>query len=256
MTLQEYYKFPEGSNAILKFAPNWLIENSNVPCPSDLYYGFSYYKGTYIPPLNTSNVEGMAAMFSHCENLTYIDGIDNWDVSKVGDMSFLFSSCKSLPSFKLKGWNLRVAFNMSNMFDGCSNITSIDLSEVDTSNISNMNNMFSGCNKLKTISAIRADSLSIPSYQSPFGSSTNNVLTDFGGFINLKSSWNGSYCLDKLTALSHQSLVNILNGLYDFTGNGINPNSNQGKIKFGPTHLANLSDEEKAIATNKGWVLS
>jgi len=49
------------------------------------------------------------------------------------------------------------------------------------------------------------------------------------------------------TALSKESLVNILNAL---------PNSTKGySIDLGATNIAKLTDEETAIATNKGWTL-
>ena len=56
--------------------------------------------------------------------------------------------------------------------------------------------------------------------------------------------------------LNVNSLLSILNGLYDFTGNGETPTSSQGKLTLGSTNLAKLSDEQKAIATDKGWTLS
>lgn len=187
-----------------------------------------------------------------------LKGIPHWLEDKPNfpcpaDMSYVFaySIIAEVPPLDVSN-----VTNMYQMFYNCKNIISLDLSSWDTSKVTIMNGMFNSCSKLTSLSSLRADSLSIPSYASPFGSGNNTTLVNFGGFINLKSSWNGSYCVDKLTALSHQSLINILNGLYDFTGNGVTPTSSQGKIKLGSTHLAKLSDDEKAIATNKGWTLS
>jgi surface protein len=175
--------------------------------------------------IDVSNVTNMSDMFNGA-NMMYIEGIEDWDVSKVTNMKNLFTLCT---------------------------FTSLDLSKWDTSKVSNMDYAFN-MSSLKSLSSLRADSLSISSYLSPFGS--NYSLVDFGGFINLKSNWNGSYSVETLKSLSHQSLVNILNGLYDFIGNSETPKSSQGKIRFGSTHLANLSEEEIAIATNKGWTLT
>ena len=255
MTLQEYYNFPEGIVPQLKGIPHWLEDKPNFPCPTDMSYAFAFYKGTSIPELDTSNVANMTYMFNQCQNLTSLD-LSSWDTSKVTNMNSMFYYCRNLTSLDVSNWDTSKITNMSSMFYYCEKLTSLDLSNWDTSKVTNMNDMFSTCNKLETLSSIRADSLSISSYSSPFGGSNNTTLVNFGGFINLKTSWNGSYCLDKLTALSHQSLINILNGLYDFTGNNQTPTSSQGKLKLGSTHLANLSDDEKAIATNKGWTLS
>ena len=44
--------------------------------------------------------------------------------------------------------------------------------------------------------------------------------------------------------------------MYDFTGNGLIPEEGQGTLTLGPDNLAKLSDDEKAVATNKGWTLA
>ena len=62
-------------------------------------------------------------MFFCCFKLKKIKGINNFNTSKVNNMSFMFSWCESLEY--------------------------LDLSNFDTSNVGNMENMFSGCHKLK-----------------------------------------------------------------------------------------------------------
>ena len=231
MTIAEYYNLPEGTNAKLRYSSFYDTVNSDFPCPPDMFYAFSQQKErSVLKPLTINSATNTSYMFAYCNKLTKIYDIEKWNVSNVTTMEY--------------------------MFNGCTNLKELDLSNWNTSKVTNMNSAFSSCNSLKCLSSLRADSLTIPSYSSPFGSSNNNTLVDWGGFVNLKSSWNGSYCVDKLTALSHQSLINILNGLYDFVGHSETPTSSQGKIKFGSTHLAKLSEEEKAIATNKGWTLS
>ena len=257
MELKEYYEFPEGTNVKMNFIPHWLLDKPNFPCLSNMSYTFINYGGEFIVSLDVSNVTNMDYMFQNCNNLILIDGIKDWDVSKVTTMNSMFYNCKNLTSIDgIKDWDTSKVTNMGNMFYNCENLTSIDLSGCNTSGVTTMDGMFNGCKNLTSVSSIRADKISISTYSSPFGTSNNTVLTDFGGFINLKNSWNGNHCVNKLTVLSHQSLINILNGLYDFTGNNQTPTSSQGKIKFGSTHLATLSDDEKAIATNKGWTLS
>ena len=62
----------------------------------------------------------------------------------------------------------------------------------------------------------------------------------------------GTLDISHLTQLDHSSLLVIINGLYDYVSAG---NSRTRYIKLGATNLAKLSDEEKAIATNKGWTI-
>ena len=62
----------------------------------------------------------------------------------------------------------------------------------------------------------------------------------------------GTLDISHLTQLEHSSLLLIINGLYDYVGAG---SSGTRYIKLGATNLAKLSDEDKAIATNKGWTI-
>ena len=283
MTSAEYYGFPEGTNLSILYLPHYLEDKPNFHCPSSMLNAFYYYGGEYIPPLDTSEVTTMSNMFSNCQNLTSLDS-STWDTSKVTTMNYMFTNCRNLSEIKgIESWDTSKVTTMGNMFESCQNLTSLDssnwdtskvttmsymfsnchnLSEIkgieswDTSKVTTMDYMFNNCKKLSTLSTIKADNLKFSSYSSPFGTSDNTILYSWGGFINLKNSWNGTYCVNKLTALSHQSLVNIINGLYDFVGNGVTPTSSQGIIKFGSTHLARLTEEEIAIATNKGWTLT
>ena len=63
----------------------------------------------------------------------------------------------------------------------------------------------------------------------------------------------GTIDISHLTQLDHSSLLVIINGLYDYVAAG---NTRTRYIKLGATNLAKLSDEEKAIATSKGWTIA
>ena len=98
-------------------------------------------------------------------------------------------------------------------------------------------------------------------------------LVTFNGFKNLgkaytqKTAHYGNYTLDlgASSKLSYQSLINIINNLYDLniTYGVYDANGTPGtgtlyrqQLILGSTNLAKLTAEEKAIATNKGWDLS
>lgn len=69
---------------------------------------------------------------------------------------------------------------------------------------------------------------------------------------NLMIQTTGTLDISHLTQLEHSSLLLIINGLYDYVGAG---SSGTRYIKLGDVNSAQLSDEEKAIATNKGWTI-
>ena len=83
-------------------------------------------------------------------------------------------------------------------------------------------------------------------------------LTNLGGLENLgqaydttKSANYSSYTLDLSTCkkLTHDSLMNVINNLYDIKSKGCNPQS----LVLGSTNISKLSAEEIQIATDKGF---
>ena len=123
------------------------------------------------------------------------------------------------------------------MINGCSKLTTIPL--LDTSNVTNMSSMFAYCNRLESVPALDA-------------SKCTNFSNMFEGCSKLTSigmyGFTRSIDISK-TALGHDAIIAFLNQA------GTAYNSSQ-KITLGSTKLALLSNEEKAIATNKGWTLA
>lgn len=121
---------------------------------------------------------------------------------------------------------------------GGSNVDGL-ISEHDTSNVTNMLGMFAHCYFLTSIPKLDA-----------------SKATNLSGVVNQASKltsigmYGFRYSIDiSSTALQHDAIVAFLNQA------GTAYNSSQ-KITMGSAKLALLSDEEKAIATNKGWTLA
>ena len=223
-----------------------LINTSNVIDMSDMFNSCPSLQT--IPQLDTSNVRDMNNMFSHCGVLQTIPLINT---SNVIDMSDMFNSCPNLQT--IPPINTSNVTDMSGMFSYCHNLQAIP--QFDTSKVTNMLNIFSSCRKLTSIPALNAQSLNMPSYYSIFGYEELPNITDFGGFLNLKCSLTDDGNLKKLPNLTYESCINILNGLYDFTGNGETPNSEQGQLKVHQNFLDKVGDKI-SIGTSRGWTIS
>ena len=127
--------------------------------------------------------------------------------------------------------------NMEGMFFNCANLSSIP--PLITSKVTNMVEMFYGCRKLTAIPQL--DISQVTYMRNTFGDCNSLISIGMYGF---------RYSIDiSSTALAHDALVAFLNQA------GTAYNSSQ-KITMGSAKLALLSDEEKAIATNKGWQLA
>lgn len=231
---------------------NFIQERGvNIKYPTDMSFAFNDCAGEKIPLLelspDTSNVTNMAYMFGGCRALTSIPSIDT---SKVTNMNGLFSGCRSLQQIPLL--DTSSVTSMSNMFSNCASL--IALPQFNTSKVTTMNTMFYGCNSLKTIPEL--DASSVVDAWSMF--STFDPVENFGGLRNLGYSYSTSkeanynpyqLRLSSLNKLTHDSLMNVINNLYDIKSKGVQPQL----LWLGDTNKAKLTTEEIAIATNKGW---
>lgn len=61
---------------------------------------------------------------------------------------------------------------------------------------------------------------------------------------------------DDCKLLSHESLISILNALYDYTNGDLEKGDKVTVLKLGSTNLAKLTSDEIAIGTQKGWEIT
>ena len=160
------------------------------------------------------------------------------DTSNVTNMRNMFDSCPSLTSIpQLDTSNVT---NMSNMFSYCSSLTSIP--QLDTSKVTTMNNMFYYCSSLTSIPQL--DTSKVTNTRSMFNYCSNLKAIHM---INMKVNFD----ISASTKFTREALVEIINNCYDVTT--LNKTA---KLTMGSTNLAKLTDEDKLIATNKGWTLA
>ena len=168
-----------------------------------------------------------------------------YDTSKVTNFSGAFYQCQKL--IKCPNIDTTSATNMYYMFYYCTVLRNIPF--LNTSNVYNMSSMFNYCSNLKSIPLL--DCSKVSSMSNMFGWSNLPTLTDLGGFKNLKINCTGN--LNLLPNLTVQSLMNVINNLYDFRANG---STTTRTLQLGTTNLNKLTDEQKAVAVNKGWNLT
>lgn len=205
-----------------------------------------------IPELNTSNVTNMSYMFDNCESL---ETIPQLNMSNVTTISTMFRGCKNLKTIsipyapKLTG----VGYTFAN----CTSLESI--SALDTSNATQFYATFRNCTNLTTLPLLDCGKISSLDYG--FDGCPN--LTNLGGFkdlgkaYTLKSNNYSAYQLNLTSQkLTHESLMNVINNLYDL--NITYDVANGGtlyrqRLSITAFNKAKLTEEEIAIATNKGW---
>ena len=173
--------------------------------------------------------------FEGYKDTSVIGLISYSDTENVTNMSYMFDYCSNLTT--IPQLNTSNVTDMSWMFNYCSNLTTIP--QLDTSKVTTMRNMFYQCSKLTSIPHLDVSNVS-------------NLTNVFESCSSLKeihmTGMKVSFYIGSSTKFTESALVEILNNLATVT-------STQ-RLTMGSTNLAKLTDEEKAIATNKGWTLS
>lgn len=230
------------------------VETSGVDI-NDYYLTSGGYEtiGGYIkkiPQLDTSSVTNMNSMFNGCRNLISIPQLNTSNVTNTSNM---FNGCKLITTIPLMDTS-NVTY-MAYMFASCNNLISIPL--MDTSKVTGMNSMFYSCGNLISIPQLNLSKVTNVWQMFLYCS----ALTTLGGFQNLGMAYDTSksanysyYKLDLSTSpkLTHDSLMNVINNLYNIKSKGCNPQS----LVLGSTNISKLSAEEVAIGTERGWNIS
>lgn len=113
------------------------------------------------------------------------------------------------------------------------------------------------CNNVKRVPQL--DFGSATSVDGVWNTGNNLVTLEYhGGYKDVGKAYsttavanNNSYRImfQNLILLPHDSLMNVINNLYDIKTKGVKPQ----QLVLGTTNLSKLSEEEIAIAQNKGW---
>lgn len=238
------YMFSECNNLVS--VP--LFDTSSCTNMNQMFY--HTFKLEEIPLFDTSSCTNMNNMFAGGA----IKRIHTLNTQNVTIVTSLFNNCKYLEEYgdficpKITSTNAQYAFS------GCSSLKRVG--NIDLGNATNINYLFQNDTALESVGTITANGLTAAVAYFFSNTSDLNNFTDFGGIQGLKTNWNDGYGLVKCPNLTHQSLINVLNGLYDFTGAGQTPSSTQGKLKLGTANYNKLSAEDIAIGTNKGWQIT
>ncbi len=231
----------------------------------------------------TTSLRGFGSAFLGCTTIRSID-LSTANMQGVVNLSYSFQGASMLTDFKFpKSWDSLLRLNLTffgtnikelifprdatninminqNSFGSMKSVTIIDLDQV-TATLGVLGDAaFANCSSLKTLLITNADFVNITKIVNwqgqPTGSATtllrgDTSLVNFSGFKNFKLS----YSLQD-SPLSHESAMNCINGLYDLTEGGTVTDYTPQTLTFKQSTYSTLTEEEIAIATEKGWNLA
>lgn len=221
---------------------NW--DTSNVTSMRLTFESMTNLKSIECADWDVSNVTDFYAIFDDCNNLKTLD-VSKWNTSSATNMEYMFSG-NALETLDVSNFNTSKVTNMSVMFSDCWSLTRLDISNFDTSNVLKFDSVFTGwehiCEELN-ISGLNLERCT--SIKNVFNDSNFKVIRCDG--LKLPNIDMSTIGLHTSTALNVDSIVGLLNAL---------PQSDKGySFQIGATNIAKLSDEQKSIATDKGWTL-
>ena len=173
------------------------------------------------------------------------DGSLSWQVKGVGGgMKAFFDAGGKCGNSAATSFEGAINFgdtvdvtDMSYMFSGCSNLTSVP--SFDTTNVTYMESMFLNCESLT----------SVPSFDT---SNVTNMYEMFSGCSRLETihiiNIGANLDIHSSTKFTREALLEIIGNLKTVTTTKT--------LTMGSKNLAKLTEEDKAIATNKGWTLA
>lgn len=248
----EKFVVPDG----LKFAYSTvfdptLFDVSNVTDMSYMFYNCSGLTGELdLSTWNITNAITLKCFFNNCSKLTNIN-VSTWNFSRVTDMSYMFEKCSGLTGLSLLNFNTENVKTMFGMFSSCTGITELNLSNFETSSLTETSYMFQNCKLLASLNLSSFETTNITIMTNMFSGCTaltNLQLPDLGhneGCTTLD--------LTPCSALTKDSILYLFNNAFDRSAAGY---TKAFTIKLNATTKALLSDDELAIATNKGFTVA
>ena len=214
------------------------FDTSNSTDMASMFAGCSKLASLNISNFDTSNVTDLQYMFQYAQNLLAVD-LSNFDTSNVTTLKAMFYTCRKLTSLDFSSFDTTNVTDTNSMFHNCVGLTELDLSNFDMSKAIDITNMFNGCSNLVNI-------ISFKNLGKGFTQKSNNY-----------SKY--QFKLTSCTKLTHDSLMDIINNLYDL--NLTYDVANGGTLytqalMLGATNKAKLTADEIAVATNKGWTVT
>ena len=213
-------------------------DNSITSKRTDFTMAWSGCKAlTEIPLIDTSNGTSFNLAWDSCSSLTEFPMLD---VSNGTNFVCAWRDCSGLTSFPTL--DLHNGTDFSQAWSGCRVLTTFP--ELDLSNGTNFDQAWNECASLTEFPALNLSN----GTNFRYAWRECSALTTLGGFGAIKESIDLSYSPN----LTVDSIMNVITQAADLNELGI-----AGKtMNFGGSNLNKLTDEQKAVATNKGWTLS
>ena len=247
---QDAYSFFEGCSSLIAI-PH--LNTTNIYDFSDMFKDCTSLE--YVPDMDISNAWSLAGLFEGCISLKELPDMNT---SGVQDFRSLIKNCIAIKSFT--GFDTSRGTDFDEMFSGCISLREV---EVDTSNALSLKDMFKSCHALEAVPALHTErihdvdlfndsgitalaDLPVSDKTTTLSFEDMHALCRISLFVN---GWEGCDVSFEGTFLSREAYIEFFQSLPVITGEYI---ITLGSVLGGANAL---TAEDRAIATNKGWII-
>ena len=194
-----------------------VIANVNS---NNLFYGLTNVESIDLTYLNIDQTTSLREFFASCSSLETIIYGENWNMSNITNISYMFYGCTSLTSVDLSSFNTSKVTNLSYLFYNCSNLSNVIFGQnFDTKNVTTMSRMFYNCAQLLSLDLSMFNTSNVTNMYAMFYQCSNITSITFGLNWNTKNLTDMGFMFTRCKKLSSLDV-----SMFD-TANVINMNS-------------------------------
>ena len=160
-----------------------------------------------------------------------IPTLNSWNVSNVNSLVTTFDNCRNIKFLDFEDWNVSNVNNYNGMCRACTSLEKVNITKWNILPTATLGSMFHTCLKLYSL---------VGDYT--IDEVISNNITIFNGYKKSISCFTGSDIINRA------SLRALINGLAEV--------KTTQTLELGATLRAKLTEEDIAIATNKGWTIA
>jgi surface protein len=235
------------------------FDTPNLKSMNNMFFNCKSLKNLNISSFNTKNVTDMKSLFENCAELSELD-LSSFNTSNVTNMERMFYGCTNLTSLDLSNFDTSSVTSLSCMMYNCKNLASFNMRNFDTSKVTSMASMFDGCTSLEEITGFSAMNKAGIALGLPYGTKATatkalkrlTFRTDLPeGTYSVRSAIYIKFC-----SFDREGMVEMFNTLPDVSTQTYSETYKKITITGNPCVVdGTLTEEDKAIATAKGWTL-
>lgn len=242
-----------------------LIDTSKCETLTNAFFQNTKLKKIDISSWDTSKATSFSSFIDGNSSLEEVIGIEDIDLSSADSLYCFGRSCpfKLQKNLDLRRWNTQNITNMNRLFSQA-NLNSINMEGINTENVTDFGYFLGLTQGLRWLNLVGLSAKNATYDMNYCLWNLGYAVTDFsivGDYnydyvvtndIKVFSDLHISYKIQG-TDLGLPSLRALINGLADVNNQ---PEDSRPTLALGTTLLAKLTNEDRAIATEKGWNLA